>query len=86
LTIDLHHRWILTPDTPVSSVSSTNKTDPHNITEILWKVALNSKHYNLMPFMSITTNLSISPVYEWISRFNRQNDPTTKVRVQINNY
>jgi hypothetical protein len=36
-----------------------------------------------MPFMSITTNLSISPVYEWISRFNRQNDPTTKVRVQI---
>jgi NADH dehydrogenase FAD-containing subunit len=31
--------WWLSPDTPVSSI---NKTDHHDITEILLKVALNT--------------------------------------------
>ena len=37
-------RWF-SPGTPVSS---TNKTDRHNITEILWKVVLNT--ITLTPF------------------------------------
>jgi hypothetical protein len=39
-----HGRW-LSPDTPASS---TTKTDRHDIAEILLKVALNTKITNLL--------------------------------------
>jgi len=36
-----------------TTVSSTNKTDCHNITEILLKVALNTINLNLKPFWDL---------------------------------
>ena len=44
-------RWF----TPGTSVSSTNKTDRHDITEILLKVALNTitQHIQISPMTTI---------------------------------
>jgi hypothetical protein len=42
--------WRFSPDIPVSS---TNKTDPHNITEILLKVALDTIILKQTNYMTI---------------------------------
>jgi len=41
ISIGFEHKFIDTPGTPVSS---TNKTDVHDLTEILLKVALKTKN------------------------------------------
>jgi hypothetical protein len=55
--------WVFFPDTPVSS---TNKTDCYDITEILLKVALNTKTLTLTLECnsSLHFDLSISDIRE----------------------
>jgi hypothetical protein len=51
--------WWFSPDTPVSS---TNKTDRHDITEILLKVAVNTITFTLL-WRQIKMGQCISKVY-----------------------
>ena len=53
---------------PGTRVSSTNKTDHHNITEILLKMSLNTITLTLIPFV-IQTIIGLSPVvYEIVNK------------------
>jgi hypothetical protein len=47
VTLPYHICWFLWCLTPLSQVSSTNKTDRHDVTEILLKVALSTIKTNI---------------------------------------
>jgi hypothetical protein len=63
-------RWWFSPDT---SIPPTNKTENHDITEILLKVALNTINQNKRDHSRLTVNYGISPLkfyYLILNEFN----------------
>jgi hypothetical protein len=55
--------WWFSPDTPVSS---TNKTDRHNITEILLKVSLSTNQPIYFQLQQTPVRLSSNNYLNWI--------------------